>query len=603
MKSRDVRIETLWVRGMSCTHCEERIEKAIVALAGVKSCKANYVSGCVEIGCAEKATTAAMTRAIEDAGYTMAEGGCAGKGTRIAGTLVVIVGSFVLLQLFGKSGVAVSFPVVQVGMGYGMALLIGLITSVHCVAMCGGINLSQSLGGVRSLEAGRARRAFSLARLMPGVLYNGGRLVSYTLVGASVGALGSVLTPSGQFQGIVMLAAGVFMTIMGINMLGLFPALRRLTLFLPKAFTRSVEAGKRGRGPLVIGFLNGFMPCGPLQAMQLFALSTGSAVRGGISMFVFCLGTIPLVFSLGAASGILSGVKGRDFSRRVTYAGAVLIAAMGLGMLSNGWNLTGASPFDAGGLAVASAPANTGGFTPKIEGGVQIVNSTLMPNRYPAIVVQEGIPVRWTIAAPPGSINGCNNRLVVREYGIEHTFRPGDNVIEFTPGRSGRFRYSCWMGMISSTITVVAEGMDAADIPEPSRAPTPAGLTIKTDEVAVAKIVRNYQTVDIRLTDDGFSPAVVVMQRELPTLWNIVIETRAEDTRILFPAYRAMLDTETGENPVQIIPTADFEFSTRNNLFYGYVKVVDNIDAIDVKAIQAEAAAVQTLIYPDAYFD
>ena len=89
------------------------------------------------------------------------------------------------------------------------------------------------------------------------------------------------------------------------------------------------------------------------------------------------------------------------------------------------------------------------------QNGVQIVNSTLLRNRYPAITVQQGIPVRWIIDAPPGSINGCNNRMIIREYGVNHTFKQGDNVIEFTPQKTGKFNYSCWMGMIRSTITVI----------------------------------------------------------------------------------------------------------------------------------------------------
>jgi plastocyanin domain-containing protein len=88
---------------------------------------------------------------------------------------------------------------------------------------------------------------------------------------------------------------------------------------------------------------------------------------------------------------------------------------------------------------------------------VQIVNSTLRSNRYPAITVQQGIPVRWTINAPPGSITGCNYCVILYEYGIEYIFQQGDNVIEFTPSKAGKFRYSCWMGMIKSTITVLAE--------------------------------------------------------------------------------------------------------------------------------------------------
>jgi plastocyanin domain-containing protein len=78
--------------------------------------------------------------------------------------------------------------------------------------------------------------------------------------------------------------------------------------------------------------------------------------------------------------------------------------------------------------------------------------------------------VEWTINAPKGSINGCNNRMILPAFGIEHSFEPGANVIRFTPEKAGRFRFSCWMGMITSTVTVIdntdpaaAPGAETAD--------------------------------------------------------------------------------------------------------------------------------------------
>jgi len=91
-----------------------------------------------------------------------------------------------------------------------------------------------------------------------------------------------------------------------------------------------------------------------------------------------------------------------------------------------------------------------------IDRGPQLVNSTLQPrSAYPSITVEVGRPVRWEIEASPFSLNGCNNRIVIPEYGIEYAFKPGKNVIEFTPKRVGRVPYSCWMGMIPGMITVV----------------------------------------------------------------------------------------------------------------------------------------------------
>jgi plastocyanin domain-containing protein len=66
------------------------------------------------------------------------------------------------------------------------------------------------------------------------------------------------------------------------------------------------------------------------------------------------------------------------------------------------------------------------------------------------------------IDAPEGSVNGCNNRMVIPEYDLEYAFKTGENIIEFTPETTGNFQYSCWMGMIRSSITVVETEAEVA---------------------------------------------------------------------------------------------------------------------------------------------
>jgi plastocyanin domain-containing protein len=220
--------------------------------------------------------------------------------------------------------------------------------------------------------------------------------------------------------------------------------------------------------------------------------------------------------------------------------------------------------------------------------------------------VRRGIPVRWIIDAPAGSINGCNNRMIIREYRIEHRFNPGENVIEFTPDKTGKFTYSCWMGMIRSSITVV----DADEGEEPEAgggpaAPSPAGVVIPTDRIALAEIQEDgYQVVRVELLDDGIDPALIVVQKSVPAAW--IIGNNSLDpgnSRLVFPAYAMRLDMEQGENVIRFMPVADFDFSTGDNVFYGYVKVVDSLDTVDMEAVKAEVAEHETLWYPDAYFD
>jgi sulfite exporter TauE/SafE/copper chaperone CopZ len=612
-----MKTQTIRVGGMTCASCQNRIEKKLKSSAGVEEVTVDFHTGTAAvtynaaiISFAEIATT------VESLGYTVA--GEKGKlpAPQIIGTLVIILSLYVLLQGMGTSVLASAFPLAEAGMGYGMVFIIGLITSVHCVAMCGGINLSQCLradGGREtmpdsgSLKPIPTRRALS-ATLLPATLYNVGRVISYTTVGTLVGALGATVTVSGQFQGVVQIAAGVFMVIMGINMLGIFPVLRRFNLRMPKIFAKKIDAQKAGsRNPLIIGLLNGLMPCGPLQAMQLYALSTGSPIAGGISMFLFSLGTVPLMFGLGAISSALSA----KFARRVMRWGAILVTVLGLTMFTNGWNLAGfLDPFDT--LTAFFISPGGGGdsvaFTPVIQNGMQIVNSTLSPGRYPTITVQQGIPVKWTINAPQGSINGCNNRIFIREYGIEHRFKQGENVIEFTPERTGKFTYSCWMGMIRSSIRVLAEDERVAEAPEPSLEPAPAGVTIPSDDVAVAVIRESqsvtYQVVTISLRDEGFSPSVLILQKGLPALWNITNESLDPGNgRLVVPAYYSLLDIRQGDNEFRLMPEDDFDFSTGDHVFYGYVKVVEDLKSVDIEAIKKDVSEFETKIYPDAYFE
>ena len=367
-----------------------------------------------------------------------------------------------------------------------MLFVVGLLTSVHCIAMCGGINLSQCIP-----ENAPQTNAF-----LPALLYNTGRVISYTAIGFLLGLVGMLAgggTSAGVpvlVQGILKLAAGVMMVIMGVNMLGIFPWMRKINLHMPRFIAARISSEKaRARRPFIIGLLNGLMPCGPLQSMQILALASGNSVSGALSMLAFSLGTVPLMLGLGTVVTVL----GKRFSRIVMNAGAVLVAVLGLAMLSQGGSLSGilspghmlfiiislfaigiaaCIPFSKKLYRVACAAAaaalvmaaclllKPSASIPSPEpeastNNMQEIESTLLPWQYPTITVQAGIPVEWNIYAPEGSINGCNYRMFIPEYGIDLTFKEGDNIIRFNPEEPGEFYYSCWMGMIRGSIIVV----------------------------------------------------------------------------------------------------------------------------------------------------
>ncbi len=441
---------TLLIEGMHCAACELRVEEAALGVEGVNVAKASLAYSSLTVSYdANKTSRSQIERAIAEAGYaadtTQSDENrprSHNHTLRLIGILVVLLGIYMLIS----HAIGFNFiPDIEPGAGFGVIFLIGVLTSLHCLAMCGGINLSQNV----SQRAGSAR-----TKLLPGLKYNAGRVLSYALIGGIVGSIGSVISFSGTAKGIVMFVAGLLMLLMGLNMLGL-RWLARLKLHMPKALVQRAGALSKGR-PFVVGLLNGLMPCGPLQAMQLYALSTGSFVLGALSMLMFALGTVPLMFLFGAISAFLSS----RFTRIIGKVSAVLIVMIGFSMLGRGFGFTG--------IALAPAPnASIPANAAVVSGDVQEITSVFSSGSYVPITVKEGIPVVWTIRISEKDINGCNNPVIIPAYGIEKKLIPGDNVIEFVPSEAGVFAYSCWMSMIRSSITVTGteEQMDADAAP------------------------------------------------------------------------------------------------------------------------------------------
>ena len=249
------------------------------------------------------------------------------------------------------------------------------------------------------------------------------------------------------------------MVIVGINMLGWIPVLRKLQIRFPQSLADKINKKRRRENrPFFIGLLNGLMPCGSMQSMQIIALGSGNPVSGAAAMLMFSLGTVPLMLGFGSMVSAL----GKKYTKIVMRVGSILVVVLGFAMLSQGVSLSGINIDRTGTASAGIESENREELNiAKISaaGDMQYVNSELDFGTYPEITVYSGIPVKWTINVPEEVINGCNYKMVISTYGITHEFTPGENVIEFTPGESGTVQYTCWMGMINGKINIIdAEG-------------------------------------------------------------------------------------------------------------------------------------------------
>ena len=160
--------------------------------------------------------------------------------------------------------------------------------------------------------------------------YNAGRTLSYTVLGAVFGALGTVLSYTLSMKSMLFTMLGLAVLLLGLNMWGLLPALPALP-DTQGAACRLPERLKR-QGPLLVGLLTGLMPCGALYAAWLCAMSSGSAGKGALLMLAFALGTVPLMLLFASLGAIMP----RSWTKYLRKLGAVLVTAMGAKMLLAG---------------------------------------------------------------------------------------------------------------------------------------------------------------------------------------------------------------------------------------------------------------------------
>jgi len=187
------------------------------------------------------------------------------------------------------------------------------------MAVVGGLVLSMSANFAKEGD-----------KVRPQALFHVGRLVSFFILGGVIGAIGSSfqLGITGTF--ILGLIVAVILLILGINLLDVFPWMKRLQPSLPSFVGRHVHGLKNINHtltPVLVGIVTFFLPCGFTQSMQIYALTTGSFWTGAMMMFVFALGTLPVLAllsfsSLGVHKKAQSGVFFKTAGLVVIFFGA-----------------------------------------------------------------------------------------------------------------------------------------------------------------------------------------------------------------------------------------------------------------------------------------
>lgn len=205
----------------------------------------------------------------------------------------------------------------------------------HCTVMCGPVvgSLALATGAVGAR-----------GRLLGQLVYHAGRLTTYALLGAVMGATGAFVNVAGRLAGLadaVAIATGLLLVLVGLSAAGLSAGLRRVEARLSGGLRRLVHAlvvdgADGGPGRLYpVGLALGVLPCGASWTAFLAAAGTGSPAAGLLLTLAFGLGTLPALLLVGA----LSAIVGARLRGALYRAGGVLVVLLGIAFLLRGLGL------------------------------------------------------------------------------------------------------------------------------------------------------------------------------------------------------------------------------------------------------------------------
>jgi len=352
-----------------------------------------------------------------------------------------------------------------------LIFLTGLTSGgVTCATMQGGLLASIIANQKRdetetNLPASRAK-SFDIGDWGPVSAFLSTKLLSHIILGALLGWFGSRIELSLNVRLFFQIAAALFMFASAMNLLDVHPIFRYLAFQPPKRIYKWFK--KTGGStslfaPAVFGLMTILIPCGVTQAMEVVAITAGSALQGALIMGTFVLGTAPMFALIGLATAKFSEVWRSYFLRTA----AVLLIGMALfsfnatlKVMDSPYSLDRLGPrivkllppYDKSQSVARAADLNT-----KLEDGVQKITLSISNSGYSPryFKVKVNTPVELTLKAGSG-VYSCATAFTFRAFNISDLIKPSEAKIHtFTPTKKGIYTFACSMGMYSGTMEVI----------------------------------------------------------------------------------------------------------------------------------------------------
>lgn len=310
----NIKTYTFHVNGMHCNTCILMTESKLMDIPYITHATSSLKRHSVEIrgefgDKSQEIIADELTQVLKKNGYTLSvEKKLHHKNWsdfKIA--IPLALGFAVLFVILQKVGLVNLITTNNVS--YGTAFVIGIIASLStCMAVVGGLLLSMSATFAKEAIAtsSHARpKGFRGDRVKPQLLFHVGRIISFFVLGGVIGAIGSAFQLSGSGSFVLSLIIAAVMLVLGINLLDVFHFIKRLQPSMPKFLSKhafGVSKINHTLTPLLVGIATFFLPCGFTQSMQIYTLSTGSFLHGGLTMLFFAMGTLPVLALISFSS-------------------------------------------------------------------------------------------------------------------------------------------------------------------------------------------------------------------------------------------------------------------------------------------------------------
>ncbi len=576
------------VKGMTCRACEVRIARYVGRLPNVEKVTASAVHGRVIVESSAPVPPEAIEKALNKAGYEIGHTPWLVGDPRIwatAGAGVLLVAALAAIaQVTGLGDLASGAGDLAQG-GIIVALLLGLAAGVStCMVLVGGLVLGLSA----AFQAGRSSSVGGAAAMRPALVFVAGRVAGYAIFGAALGAIGASITMPPQLTAMLMITVAMVMLVLGARLTELSPRVAGWSPTLPMGLGRRLGLGDgqvnaySDRRAAFLGAASFFLPCGFTQAIQIYALSTGSPLFAAALLGVFAIGTAPGLLVL---AGLPVVVPSRA---RPTLLRVVGVVVIGFAVMngSAGLRLSGFTfPSLVGFAAAAPLP---GTLRPD---GVQAITTYQDAGGYSPdnIVIYAGYPTTWTVES--SDTNSCAASLWAPGVNIRARLSKGANTFELPALPVGTLDYTCAMGMYSARITVVdrpadetgaipaapaAAGLAAVESTPPasaadsaaagSAAATPPG----SEPVAAVQELRTYQD------EGGYGPADARIVSGVPTRWTIDSRSSAScAVYVVVPSLDIEVVLQPGDNVIDLpaLETGTLDYTCGMGMYWGSIMI------------------------------